>query len=80
MCLIAGYTDALGFSESNLEPSDPCAVAAPEILISKFGVPVKDLESLGYGEQYILIDTDQSEVRNRRGFVRAIGALLANRQ
>ena len=80
MCLIAVYTDAVGSSESNLELSDRCAVAVLEILISKFGIPAKDLESLGYGEQYILIDTDRLEVRKRRIVVSAIGALLANRQ
>jgi outer membrane protein OmpA-like peptidoglycan-associated protein len=78
--LIAGHTDAVGSDESNLELSERRAVTVLEILISEFGIPAKNLESVGYGEQYLLIDTDGSEVRNRRVVVRAIGVLLANRQ
>jgi OmpA-OmpF porin, OOP family len=77
--LIEGHTDAVGSQESNLELSERRAVTVLEILISEFGIPAKNLESVGYGKQYLLIETDQREARNRRVVVRAIGALLAKR-
>ena len=75
--LIEGHTDAVGQDEENIELSERRAAAVQEALISEYGVPAKNLESVGYGEQYLFIDTDQAEVRNRRVVVRAIGALLS---
>jgi len=77
--LIAGHTDAVGPFESNLALSERRAVAVLQALISEFNVPAENLESVGYGEQYLRINTDTADRRNRRVVVRAIGALLARR-
>ena len=77
--LIAGHTDAVGSFEKNLELSEERAANVQEILISEYGVPAENLEAVGYGEQYLRINTSGPERRNRRVVIRAIGSLLADR-
>ena len=77
--LIAGHTDAVGSFEKNLELSEERAANVQEVLISEYGVPAENLEAVGYGEQYLLINTSRPERRNRRVVVRSIGSLLADR-
>ncbi len=77
--LIAGHTDAVGPFDENLGLSERRAAAVQRALIEEFRVPEENLESVGYGEQYLRIDTDAPDRRNRRVVVRAIGALLARR-
>lgn len=77
--LIAGHTDAVGPFDENLYLSQSRAAAVLEALVETFDVPEENLESVGYGEQYLRIDTDGPDRRNRRVVVRAIGALLARR-
>ncbi|MGI9478585.1 MAG: OmpA family protein, partial [Hyphomicrobiaceae bacterium] len=77
--LIAGHTDAVGSFETNLDLSKSRAAAVQQALVDEFNVPPENLESVGYGEQYLRIDTDGPDRRNRRVVVRAIGALLARR-
>ena len=75
--LIAGHTDAVGGFESNLALSEDRAAAVQDLLVEEFGVPARNLESVGYGEQYLRVQTDGPEQRNRRVTVRAIGSLLS---
>ncbi|MGI9524126.1 MAG: OmpA family protein [Hyphomicrobiaceae bacterium] len=75
--LIAGHTDAVGSFEANLELSEERAAAVLEILVEEFDVPAENLESVGYGEQYLLVETYAAERRNRRVVLRAVGSLLA---
>ncbi len=77
--LIAGHTDAVGSFESNLELSEARAAAVQEALVVEYGVPTENLESVGYGEQYLLVNSQGSSRANRRVTVRAIGALMAKR-
>ena len=77
--LIAGHTDAVGSFESNLELSEARAAAVQEALVIEYGVPAGNLESVGYGEQYLLVNTLSSSRANRRVTIRAIGSLLAER-
>ncbi len=77
--LIAGHTDAVGSFATNLNLSQRRAAAVLDALVETFEVPEENLESVGYGEQYLRIDTDGPDRRNRRVVVRAIGALLARR-
>jgi outer membrane protein OmpA-like peptidoglycan-associated protein len=77
--LIAGHTDAVGSEESNLALSEARAAAVHEALVVEYGVPPENLESVGYGEQYLLVNTQGSSRANRRVTVRAIGALLTQR-
>ena len=77
--LVAGHTDAVGSFESNLELSEERAASVVEVLVAEYGVPARNLEAVGYGEQYLRINTPGPERRNRRVVVRAIGGLLADR-
>lgn len=77
--LIAGHTDAVGSFESNLELSEARAAAVQEALVIEYGVPAENLESVGYGEQYLLVNSQGSSRANRRVTVRAIGALMSKR-
>lgn len=76
--LLEGHTDAVGSDEANLELSERRAATVLEVLIAEYGVPAENLEAVGYGEQYLRIDTEGNERRNRRVVVRAVGALLAD--
>ena len=74
--LIEGHTDAVGNDVDNLSLSDRRAESAAELLTQQFGVPPENLVSQGYGEQYLKIETDGPERRNRRVTVRNITPLL----
>ncbi len=74
--LIEGHTDAVGSDESNLELSELRAESVLIALVDEFGIPEENLETVGYGEQYLLVDTQASEPRNRRVVVRRITELV----
>jgi outer membrane protein OmpA-like peptidoglycan-associated protein len=75
--LIEGYTDATGDDDSNLILSEERAAAVQTALIEVYGIPADNLEAVGYGEQYLLVQTQGPERRNRRVTIRAVGNLLA---
>lgn len=77
--LIAGHTDAVGSDEDNASLSDRRASAVAEVLSEEFDVPAENLVTQGYGEQYLKIDTEEPEPRNRRVSVLNITALMAER-
>jgi outer membrane protein OmpA-like peptidoglycan-associated protein len=64
--LVAGHTDSVGSDEDNLSLSDRRAETVARVLTDEFGVPPENLVTQGYGEQDLLIPTDQPEIRNRR--------------
>ena len=74
--LIEGHTDAVGSDEDNLTLSDRRAEAVAEILMSQFGVPIENLVTQGYGEQYLKVETEAPERLNRRVAFRRITPLL----
>jgi OOP family OmpA-OmpF porin len=74
--LIEGHTDAVGNDVDNLSLSDRRAESAATLLTQQFGVPPENLTAQGYGEQYLKVDTDASERRNRRVTIRNITPLL----
>jgi outer membrane protein OmpA-like peptidoglycan-associated protein len=77
--LIAGYTDAPGDPDNNLSLSDRRAQSVAEILSETFDVPPENLVTQGYGEQYLKIDTEGPEPRNRRVSIVNIARLMAER-
>jgi outer membrane protein OmpA-like peptidoglycan-associated protein len=77
--LIEAYTDAVGSEEDNLSLSDRRAQSVAEILSETFDVPPENLVTQGYGEQYLKIDTQGPEPRNRIVIIRNITALMAER-
>ncbi len=74
--LIEGHTDAVGSDVDNLSLSDRRAESAATLLTQQFNVPAENLTSQGYGEQYLKVQTDGPERRNRRVTVRNITPLL----
>jgi outer membrane protein OmpA-like peptidoglycan-associated protein len=47
------------------------------VLSEEFGVPPENLTTQGYGEQFLKVETDGPERRNRRVAVRRITPLLS---
>jgi outer membrane protein OmpA-like peptidoglycan-associated protein len=77
--LIEGHTDAVGSWEDNLSLSDRRAQAVADILSDRFGVPAENLVSQGYGEQFLKIETQGPDRRNRRVTILNIFGLMAER-
>jgi len=74
--LIEGHTDAVGSDYDNLILSDQRAEAVATALSQNFNIPPENLVTEGYGEQYLKIDTEGPERRNRRATVRRLTDLL----
>lgn len=70
--LIEGHTDAIGSRESNQVLSERRAASLKRILVSEFGVSARMLETVGYGKDFLLIDTPTEDWRNRRVTIRRI--------
>jgi outer membrane protein OmpA-like peptidoglycan-associated protein len=75
--LIEGHTDAVGSDDDNLSLSDRRAESVARVLSDEFNIPPENLVTQGYGEQYLLVSTDQAERANRRVEFRRITPLLA---
>ena len=74
--LIEGHTDAVGSNYDNLILSDQRAEAVATALSQNFDIPPENLVTEGYGEQFLKIDTEGPERRNRRATVRRLTDLL----
>jgi len=74
--LIEGHTDAVGSRESNQILSERRAASLKRLLVSEFGIPSRTLETVGYGEDYLLVDTPYEDWRNRRVTIRRIDEFL----
>ncbi|KQW27447.1 flagellar motor protein MotB [Rhizobium sp. Root274] len=70
--LIEGHTDAVGSAMSNQILSERRAAALRIVLVREFGIPPRLLETVGYGEEYLLVPTEAPEWRNRRVTLRRI--------
>ncbi|RXF74491.1 OmpA family protein [Hansschlegelia zhihuaiae] len=76
--MIEGHTDAVGSDDDNLSLSDRRAESVAEVLTKYFDIPAENLTTQGYGEQYLKVQTDGAEERNRRVTVRNITPLLSS--
>jgi outer membrane protein OmpA-like peptidoglycan-associated protein len=74
--LVEGHTDAVGSNVSNLALSDRRAETVARILVEVYGVPAENMVVQGYGEDFLKIDTEGAEERNRRVTLRNITPLL----
>ena len=74
--LIEGHTDAVGSDTSNLLLSQQRSEALRYALIANFGTPQHALFTAGFGEQDLLIPTQQAEWGNRRVTLRRIDQFL----
>ncbi|WP_374633033.1 OmpA family protein [Paracoccus sp. (in: a-proteobacteria)] len=75
--MIEGYTDAIGSNAANLALSDRRAESVALALTEYFQVPPENMVVQGYGEQFLLVPTEEAERQNRRVAVRRITGLLA---
>ena len=64
--LIEGHTDAVGSDAANLVLSRQRAAAVKEALATYYVIPADNLKTVGLGERYLKIPTDQPEAENRR--------------
>lgn len=70
--MIEGHTDAVGSRESNQILSERRAASLKRVLVNEFGISPRMLETVGYGEDFLLVDTPYDEWRNRRVTLRRI--------
>lgn len=78
--LIEGHTDAVGSDKDNLILSDRRAEAVATALSQNFDIPPENLVTQGYGEEYLKVDTQGPERKNRRATIRRLTQLLSARQ
>jgi outer membrane protein OmpA-like peptidoglycan-associated protein len=74
--LIEGHTDAVGSRASNQQLSQARAFSLKRDLGRYFGVPGYNIETVGYGEDYLLVPTLEEEWRNRRVTIRLVTELI----
>lgn len=70
--LVEGHTDAVGSWGSNQRLSEARAASLKSVLVNEFGIPRRALETVGYGEEYLLVPTQDENWRNRRVTLRRI--------
>lgn len=74
--LIEGHTDAVGSFASNQALSERRAASLKQTLVREFGVPRYALETVGYGEEFLLVPTQNENWRNRRVTLRRYDAFI----
>jgi outer membrane protein OmpA-like peptidoglycan-associated protein len=74
--LIEGHTDAVGSAVSNLALSERRADSLKRTLVQEFGIPRRALETVGYGEEFLLVPTQNENWRNRRVTLRRFDDFL----
>lgn len=77
MFLIEGHTDAVGGTIDNLSLSDRRAESVAMVLTEEFGVPPENLQTQGYGEELLKVQTQSASRENRRVAIRRITPLLS---
>ena len=70
--LIEGHTDAVGSFGSNQDLSERRANSLRRVLVQRFGIPRSSLDTVGYGEEFLLVPTQYEDWRNRRVTLRNI--------
>lgn len=70
--LIEGHTDAVGSSYSNQILSEQRAASLKRTLVREFGIPAYAMETVGYGEEFLLVPTPYEDWHNRRVTLRRI--------
>ncbi|MAS13001.1 MAG: flagellar motor protein MotB [Nitratireductor sp.] len=74
--LLEGHTDAVGSFGYNQQLSERRAASLRRVLVREFGVPARMLETVGYGEEFLLVPTPNENWRNRRVTLRRIDDFL----
>lgn len=74
--LIEGHTDAVGSDASNYALSERRAESLKRVLVREFGISSRALETVGYGEEYLLVPTQYENWENRRVTLRRVDEFL----
>ncbi len=74
--LIEGHTDAVGSGYSNYQLSEQRAASLKRMLVDEFGVSRRAIETVGYGEEYLLVPTYDENWQNRRVTLRRYDAFM----
>ena len=77
--LIEGHTDAVGSAAYNQGLSSKRADAVRDAMLQFFNIERTNIETVGYGEEFLKIETEEEEAENRRVTIRRITPLLASR-
>lgn len=72
LLLIEGHTDAVGTREANQRLSEARAAQLRRDLTRYFGVPGYNMDTVGYGEDFLLVQTPYENWRNRRVTIRRV--------
>jgi outer membrane protein OmpA-like peptidoglycan-associated protein len=78
--LIEGHTDAAGSEEYNAELSQKRAEAVKQALVQYYVIAAENLQTVGYGEEFLKIQTPEPEEENRRVTLRRITPLVQQSQ
>lgn len=70
--LVEGHTDAVGSFASNQALSEARAASLRSVLVREFRIPRRALETVGYGEEFLLVQTQSENWRNRRVTLRRV--------
>jgi outer membrane protein OmpA-like peptidoglycan-associated protein len=71
--VLAGYADAKGNDSYNQQLSERRAESVKRYLIEKFGIPARNLVTVGYGETHLKNPSDPYAAENRRVAVSNMG-------
>lgn len=74
--MIEGHTDAVGSDQANLQLSRERSKAVKEALSTYYVIPEENLKTVGYGEKYLKIPTEDQEAENRRVSIARITPLV----
>ncbi|MBK8456973.1 MAG: OmpA family protein [Phyllobacteriaceae bacterium] len=74
--LIEGHTDAVGSRTYNYGLSDARARSLKRLLARDYGIPPSAMETVGFGEDYLLVPTSEENWRNRRVTLRRVDDFL----
>ncbi len=75
--LIEGHTDAVGTRIANQRLSEARAASLKRDLVRYFSVPGYNLDTVGYGEDFLLVPTQNENWRNRRVTLRRITDVIS---
>lgn len=75
--LIEGHTDAVGTRQANQRLSEGRAASLKRDLVRYFNVPAYNLDTVGYGEDFLLVQTQSENWRNRRVTLRRITDVIS---
>lgn len=74
--MIEGHTDAVGSDAANLKLSRERAAAVRQALVTYYVIPPENLKTVGFGERFLKIPTEEAEAENRRVSVARITPLV----